>query len=141
MKQEYNILNLKFLDNLEKYKEDNIFIAKISKGIKSKEELFDVYIDKLKLPWYFGRNWDAFDEVLTDLNWINEKTIVIYHQDLPISLLKKDLRIYLEVLVDSVEDWTKRPIGDFEGAKEHELIVVFPIKYKKEIEDILKNKK
>ncbi len=38
---------------------------------------YDVLQQQLSLPGYFGRNLDALDEVLSDLDWIPEKKIKI----------------------------------------------------------------
>jgi RNAse (barnase) inhibitor barstar len=40
-------------------------------------DCYDILQQQLSLPGYFGRNLDALDEVLSDLDWIPEKTIKI----------------------------------------------------------------
>ncbi|WP_434695873.1 barstar family protein [Pseudomonas sp. Z1-14] len=70
----------------------------------------------LWLPGYFGFNWDALYDCLRDLSWIPCRQLVLVHESLP-RLLRKDLRLYLEVLRDSVLDWA--------GDEGHEIEVVF----------------
>jgi RNAse (barnase) inhibitor barstar len=38
---------------------------------------YDILQQQLSLPGYFGRNLDALDEVLSDLDWLPEKKIKI----------------------------------------------------------------
>jgi RNAse (barnase) inhibitor barstar len=93
-------------------------IADVRAGIASVDELYDVLSEALHLPNYFGRNWDALDEVLGDLSWLAPRRVVIVHADLP-DLPTAELRVYLDVLRTAVDEWTRRP-----GA--HELVVAFP---------------
>src|SRR5687768_144406 len=71
----------------------------IKPSIGSRDELFDAYAANLGFPSYFGRNWDAFIDCLSDLSWINDAEVTVAHEGLP-SLQTKDLRTYLECLVD-----------------------------------------
>ena len=93
-------------------------IANVRPGIASVDDLYDVLIEALHLPNYFGRNWDALDEVLGDLSWLAPRRVVIVHADLP-DLAADELRVYLDVLRTAVDEWARRP-----GA--HELVVAFP---------------
>jgi len=55
---------------------------------------------QLSLPGYFGNNLDAFEEVLSDLDWINEEKIKIIILN-PEQLLEKDIskkKDFLEIL-------------------------------------------
>lgn len=93
-------------------------LARVDAGITNVDELFDVLSEALHLPNYFGRNWDALDEVLGDLSWLVARRVVIVHADLP-ELPAAQLRVYLDVLTTAVNEWTRRP-----GA--HDLVVAFP---------------
>ncbi len=93
-------------------------IANVRAGIASVDELYDALTEALHLPNYFGRNWDALDEVLGDLSWLVPRRILLVHEDLP-ELPMEQLRVYLDVLRTAVHEWTRRP-----GA--HELVVAFP---------------
>ena len=73
----------------------------IPRGIASQRQLFEVYADKLKFPGYFGYNWNAFDECINDLSWLNRERIDIYHEDRLENLPRQDREIYLELLEEA----------------------------------------
>ncbi len=52
-------------------------------------ELFDEWAAALEFPDYFGRNWDAFDECVTNLAWLpgNACGVLVMHAEL---LLERD---------------------------------------------------
>ena len=97
-------------------------VARIPAGIDSKTALFRALVPALALPDYFGANWDALEECLKDLSWIDKKTVAIVHEDLP-ALPKKELATYLSILSDSATAWRE--------GEEHALAVVFPAKTEK----------
>jgi hypothetical protein len=39
-------------------------------GVADDKELLDAVGEALSFPAYFGRNWDALDEMLRDLEWL-----------------------------------------------------------------------
>lgn len=47
------------------------------KNCINKGALFEEFSRVLSFPGYFGRNWDAFDECINDLRWLQEKEIVV----------------------------------------------------------------
>lgn len=86
------------------------------------------FAEKLKFPDYFGYNWDALDECLKDLDWLNATDIIIHHEK-NIIINEIDFKIYIEILADAVLYWNN------DGACT--LIVGFPIEYKEKIEKYL----
>lgn len=85
-------------------------------SVKSKQELFSELADKLHFPDYFGYNWDALCEVLRDFYWINEKIIIIEHQDIS-RIPTADLKTYLEIISIVGKFW--------EEYKSHEVLFIF----------------
>lgn len=108
--------------------ENNVCIIELNEVSDLTALLNELYL-KLKFPNYFGFNWNALSDCLRDLDWIEEKEIIIIHRKLPL-LQENDLKVYLNVLFDAVNDWK-------EGEK-HYLTVVFPERYKSLIEKHLK---
>jgi hypothetical protein len=113
---------------------EDSFVIRISKGIVSKNELLGILAEKGKFPNYFGSNWDALLDFLRDFSWINEKNIVVFHEDLPLGDDYDQCRTYLEVLQQAIIDW-REGSASFENADlkrhghpyiEHVLWIVFP---------------
>ena len=53
--------------------------ARIVRGTKSRTRaaLFDESAAALQFPYYFGENWNAFDDCLTDLEWLRAVGYVV----------------------------------------------------------------
>ncbi|MCB2231139.1 barstar family protein [bacterium] len=105
-----------FVDDPVSYNRSDAYVAHIS-SVKGTEQLMSALSEKLRFPDYFGRNWDALDECLRDFWWIENRSIVLVHNEIP-DLDKNALLIYIEVLVRAVLDWRDDSDHDFE--------VVFP---------------
>jgi hypothetical protein len=86
-------------------------------GLSDKRALLDWYAQALDLPDYFGGNWDALEECLRDLSWINERSVVLYHRAVPLESSPHDQKVYVQVLASAAEAWGP---GDA-----HELVVAF----------------
>lgn len=108
--------DIPFLFGQHSYNTDEVFYARLSGEIYKKEQLFDALFHLLWFPGYFGFNWDALYDCLSDLDWIKEKVVVLEHSGLP-KLSDQELKIYLEVLRDVVQ---KRCPDEF-----HRLEIVF----------------
>jgi len=119
----------KFMEALPSYDAAEVFYVRIDLAISTVEELMNAYYYLLWLPGYFGFNWDGLFDCLRDLRWIPCKKIVLVHASIP-KLSKKDLRVYLEVLRDSILDW--------QNDEEHELEVVFRTADKATLEELLR---
>jgi RNAse (barnase) inhibitor barstar len=130
------MLNLKKINYYEKLEEElnkiisneDNFIVIISEDIKTKKQLLDELKNKINFPSYFGDNWDALNDVLSDLNWIDKKDIYLFHKNLS-HLGKDDLRTYLEILINITEHW--------EQFTDHNFIVYFNKDEKSSIEKLL----
>lgn len=112
-----SIKAFKFLRDTGSYRPKDAFIVRIPGEITGRDQLLNILYKVLILPGYFGFNWDALFDCLRDFHWLEQKLIVIAHEDLP-ALDEEELKIYLEILADSVFDW--------KPGEGHELEVVLP---------------
>jgi RNAse (barnase) inhibitor barstar len=98
-------------------------------GALNKKDLLEKLSVSLLFPKYFGFNWDALSECLKDFSWIEQKSIVISHEEIP-CCSEQELKTYLEILIDAREIW--------ETSQQHSLTIFFPESSKKRVEKILK---
>ena len=57
---------------------DGLFVAWVDgKRVTTKEEFLTEVAQALKFPGYYGRNWDAFDECIRDLEWLPARGYVL----------------------------------------------------------------
>lgn len=95
----------------------NRYVARLPAQLATKEELLQALFEQLRLPGYFGFNWDALSDCLRDFHWLGSRTVVLVHADLP-RLTPKEYRTYLAVLAEAVDSW--------QPEEDHEFRVVFP---------------
>jgi RNAse (barnase) inhibitor barstar len=108
---------IKFVEDIKTYDPKDAFIARLPTNINGKEDLLKELSAKLNFPDYFGFNWDALHECLRDFHWIEERNIILIHEELPL-LDDRNMKIYLDILNDAVASWK-------EYSTQH-LEVVFP---------------
>src|SRR5258707_916907 len=77
------------------------------KNITRKEQLMNHAATAFRFPNHFGNNWDALEECLTDLEWIDADGYVIYydHIDGLLGAHPDQFETLVEILRDSVESW------------------------------------
>ena len=90
------------------------------KGITSKAELMSQLSTQLGFPEYFGANWDALYDCLTDFGWLHSEVreVVLHHEDIP-QLGADELITYRELLRQAAQQWE-------EGDTKVRLITHFP---------------
>src|SRR4051794_36382752 len=54
-------------------------VVRFVRGTKCKNvlSLFDEFSAALQFPYYFGENWNAFNECITDLDWLDARSFVL----------------------------------------------------------------
>lgn len=78
--------------------------------VSNKFDIFNVFKKQLHFPTYFGENWDAFYDCLTDLSWLKNKKTVIFIVN---SNKLKDnelFPIFISSLNDAKNYWAKLKI-------------------------------
>lgn len=73
-------------------------LVRIPIGLSSKQQFLEFFAEQLRFPSYFGMNWDAFDECLSDLGWLDVPEVVLMHADVPLADAHADRRNYLSIL-------------------------------------------
>ena len=92
--------------------------------IESKADLLAFLERTVPLPDYFGKNWDALEECLGNLEWLDRPKLVLIHHDIPLENTPRDQRLYLEILSASAE-------------KSARLEIVFPESCREQVKRIL----
>jgi RNAse (barnase) inhibitor barstar len=87
--------------------------------IESKADLLAFLAQAVPLPDYFGRNWDALDECLGDLEWLEIPQIVLIHEDIPLQNAPADQRLYLKILADAAKKSERLKIVFPENCRAH----------------------
>lgn len=77
------------------------------KNIERKEQLLNHVATVLQFPNHFGSNWDALEECLTDLEWVDGDGYLIYfdHIDRLLSAHPDQFATFVEIVRDAVESW------------------------------------
>ncbi len=94
------------LDHLLSDKGLAVFHVK-GKNVQTKERFLTVFAEALQFPDYFGSNWDALEDCLTDLSWLSADGFVIVYDHFDV-FLKHDpdeADTALDILSDSAEFW------------------------------------
>ena len=75
-------------------------------GVDSKSALLNAIGAAMKLPDYYGSNWDALEECLRDLEQDERGWLVIFENaDRLLSLPKQELTTLLAILADTSAFW------------------------------------
>jgi RNAse (barnase) inhibitor barstar len=77
------------------------------KNITRKEQLLNHVATALHFPGDFGHNWDALEECLTDLEWVDADGYLIYydHIDGLLGAHPDQFETLVEILRDAVASW------------------------------------
>lgn len=79
--------------------------------MRTKDGLFEEYAQKVGFPDYFGRNWDAFNDCMTDLEiplGVRGVAVLVRNSELVLSSgTESDKEAYISCLADISDDWAE----------------------------------
>jgi hypothetical protein len=76
-------------------------------GVTEKAALLHRIAGKLGFPDWFGQNWDALEDCLTDLSWCEAEGHVLAFEGFQF-LPADDVGVLLDVLITAAEFWPER---------------------------------
>ena len=86
----------------------NPLVSRVSlAGVRDKGELLARISRALRFPDWFGGNWDALEDCLTDLSWLNAEGHVLLIEDAA-GLGADDFGVFKDVLSSSAQYWAGR---------------------------------
>jgi hypothetical protein len=85
-------------------------IIRMIRGKKSQTmfDFFDEIAAALQFPYYFGENWAAFDECITDLDWVEGNAYLCMVNDAHLFFSQaeiEDFRILIRILSNANTEW------------------------------------
>jgi RNAse (barnase) inhibitor barstar len=83
------------------------FVHIEGKNIAGKDQLMNHVATALRLSKTFGHNWDALEESLVDLEWVDDDGFVIYydHTDALLNAHPDQFETLVEIFRDAVSSW------------------------------------
>jgi RNAse (barnase) inhibitor barstar len=104
--------NYTLLNSLsEKHSTEKTLVANIDgEQVDTLDKFYEELITQLKFPDNFGRNFDAFDEMINDLDWLDETIIQIVFKNYDDFLSEENdeaREILLTILDDAAAEWKR----------------------------------
>ncbi|WP_282795842.1 barstar family protein [Streptomyces sp. CC224B] len=104
----------------------SIFVARMQgQDMLDADGVFTQFYEHLRLPDYFGWNWDALNDCLSDLHWITARRylLIVDDSEYLLSQSPDERPILLRILLKSAEHWARKP--DFPGQPKSVLRTIF----------------
>jgi len=85
-----------------------LHVARISlAGASDKPALLATLGRALRFPPWFGANWDALEDCLTDLSWIEAPAHVLLIEDWA-GIARQDFAVFTDILASAARQWAAR---------------------------------
>lgn len=121
-----NLAGIQFVADPADVNVSDARVVRIPAGLLRKRDLLAVLARRLDFPGYFGWNWDALEECLRDLAWIEHpRRILLIHEGLPFQPDWNNRATYLSIV--------KAAVANRGPDQPHELIAVFPARCRDEV--------
>ncbi|MHC2334745.1 barstar family protein [Bradyrhizobium sp. USDA 4454] len=99
--------------------------ADIPENLTTKATLLATLAAQLKFPDYFGTNWDAFEECICDLSWLQPGPVLMAHADVPLIGDVPNAITYVSILNEATRKMLR--------SEDHPLSVTFPLKHRDQV--------
>lgn len=96
------------------------------KKCRTASDLFGEFARALAFPDYFGHNWDALEECLSDLEWLPAKGYILLITDTQAVLpeAEEEYETLLEIFDDAGEAWSKGHTANGRSAPFHVVFII-----------------
>lgn len=86
------------------------FESSVGNEMRRLDDLYDEFAAALQFPDYFGENWDAFEECLSDLEWIPSAGYAPFIAN-AVQVLDEEpegqFQTFVKILATTCEEWTR----------------------------------
>lgn len=90
-----------------KVPKDTFFAIIDGNEINNLSELFNAFMKVFKFPDYFGMNWNAFDECINDLDWLDANSYILVLKNIDTKFNdQQNLNTLLRILCNSANEWS-----------------------------------
>jgi len=102
-----------FAFNLHMELHPNVTVLRLRGGkMKNLASFFDESAAVLQFPYYFGENWNAFDECIKDLDWLDTSgyVLVVFDADELFSQcpnVEEEMETLLRILESAALEWSE----------------------------------
>jgi RNAse (barnase) inhibitor barstar len=93
---------------------------------RTQSSLFNQFSNRLSFPGCFGRNWDAFDECIRDLEWLPARgyVVAVMNADKLLGQDRHDRDTFIDIMRTAGEEWANPRDRSRSGVPFHVLLLL-----------------